>query len=128
MGYMGLGRNANMQERWEDAIKQFNYVTKLASEYSSGYSFRAESYIGLEKWNEATDDIVKALSIDWDRKAHFLALTMKEPAFTILVSKMKVQSAKSPNEATWPYIIATMYEQAKDYKKANEELRTVANS
>lgn len=43
MGYMGLGRNANMQERWEDAIKQFDYVTKLASEYSSGYSFRAES-------------------------------------------------------------------------------------
>ena len=127
MGYMGLGRNANMQERWEDAIKQFDYVTKLASEYSSGYSFRAESYIGLEKWNEATDDIVKALSIDWDRKAHFLALTMKEPAFTILVSKMKVQSAKSPNEATWPYIIATMYEQAKDYKKAIEYY-TIANN
>ena len=127
MGYMGLGRNANMQERWEDAIKQFDYVTKLASEYSSGYSFRAESYIGLEKWNEATDDIVKALSIAWDRKAHFLALTMKEPAFTILVSKMKVQSAKSPNEATWPYIIATMYEQAKDYKKAIEYY-TIANN
>lgn len=127
MGYMGLGRNVNMEERWEDAIKQFDYVTKLASEYSSGYSFRAESYIGLEKWNEATDDIVKALSIDWDRKAHFLALTMKEPAFTILVSKMKVQSAKSPNEATWPYIIATMYEQAKDYKKAIEYY-TIANN
>ena len=99
----------------------------MASEYSSGYSFRAESYIGLEKWNEATDDIVKALSIDWDRKAHFLALTMKEPAFTILVSKMKVQSAKSPNEATWPYIIATMYEQAKDYRKAIEYY-TLANN
>ena len=52
---------------------------------------------------------------------------MKEPAFTILVSKMKVQSAKSPNEATWPYIIATMYEQAKDYKKAIEYY-TIANN
>lgn len=127
MGYMGLGRNANMQKRWEDAIKQFDYVTKLASEYSSGYSFRAESYIGLEKWNEATDDIVKALSIDWDRKAHYLALTLKEPAFTMLVSKMKVQSAKSPNEATWPFYIATLYDQAKDYKKAIEYY-TIANN
>lgn len=127
MGYMGLGRNANAQERWEEAIKQFDYVTKLESEYSSGYSFRAESYIGLEKWNEATDDIIKALSIDWDRKAHFLALTMKEPAFTILVSKMKVQSAKAPNEATWPYIIATMYDQAKNYNKAIEYY-TIANN
>ena len=118
MGYMGLGHNLNEQKKWEEAIKQFDYVTKLASEYSSGYSFRAESYNGLEKWNEATDDIVKALSLDWDRKAHYLAVTAKEPAFAILVAKLKVQSAKAPNEATWPYIIATMYEQAKDYNKA----------
>ena len=127
MGYMGLGRNANAQKRWEEAIKQFDYVTKLASEYSSGYSFRAESYISLEKWNEATDDIVKALSLDWDRKAHYLAVTVKEPAFTMLVAKLKVQSVKAPNEATWPYIIGTMYEQAKDYGKAIEYY-TQANS
>lgn len=127
MGYMGLGRNANAQKCWEEAIKQFDYVTKLASEYSSGYSFRAESYIGMEKWNEATDDIVKALSLDWDRKAHYLAVTVKEPAFTMLVAKLKVQSVKAPNEATWPYIIGTMYEQAKDYGKAIEYY-TQANS
>ena len=78
MGYMGMGRNANAQKRWDDAIKQFDYVTKLASDYSSGYSFRAESYIGKEKWAEATDDIVKALSLDWDRKALYLANTLKE--------------------------------------------------
>lgn len=120
MGYMGLGRNANEQKRWDEAIKQFDYVTKLASDYSSGYSFRAESYIGLGKWGEATDDIVKALSIDGDRKAIYLASTLQEPAFTMLVSKMKVQSVKSPNEALWPYVIALMYEQAKNYVKAIE--------
>ena len=127
MGYMGLGRNANSQKRWDDAIKQFDYVTKLASDYSQGYAFRAESYIGKEKWAEATDDIVKALSLDWDRKAHYLAGTLKEPAFTMLVSKIKVQSAKSPNEATWPYILGTMYEQNKHYTKAIEYYET-ANS
>ena len=120
MGYMGLGRNANAQKRWDDAIKQFDYVTKLASDYSSGYSFRAESYIGKEKWAEATDDIVKALSLDWDIKALYLANTLKEPAFTMLVSKIKVQSAKSPYEASWPYVIGTMYEQSKQYSKAIE--------
>lgn len=72
MGYMGIGRNANAQKRWDDAIMQFDYVTKLASDYSSGYSFRAESYIGKGKWPEATDDIVTALSLDWDRKALLL--------------------------------------------------------
>ncbi len=120
MGYMGIGRNANAQKRWDDAIKQFNYVTKLSNDYSSGYSFRAESYIGKEKWAEATDDIVKALSLEWDRKALYLAGELKEPAFTMLISKLKVQSAKSPNEANWPYIIGTMYEQNKQFEKAIE--------
>lgn len=120
MGYMGLGRNANEQKNWTEAIKQFDYVTKLSSDYSSGYSFRAESYIGLEKWNEATDDIVSALALEWDRKAMYLATTLKDPAFTMLVSKMKIQSLKSPNEARWPYVMATMYQHSKQYKKAVE--------
>lgn len=120
MGYMGLGRNANEQRNWPEAIKQFDYVTKLSSDYSSGYSFRAESYIGLEKWNEATDDIVSALALEWDRKAMYLATTLKEPAFTMLVSKMKIQSVKSPNEARWPYVMGTMYQHEKQYKKAVE--------
>lgn len=120
MGYMGLGRNANEQRNWTETIKQFDYVTKLSSDYSSGYSFRAESYIGLKKWNEATDDIVSALALEWDRKAMYLATTLKEPAFTMLVSKMKIQSVKSPNEARWPYVMGTMYQHEKQYKKAVE--------
>lgn len=118
MGYMGLGRNANAQERWEDAIKQFNYVTKLASDYSSVYAFRAEAYVGLEKWNEATDDLISALSLDWDRKALYLMSELKEPALTMVIAKMKVQAAKSPNETKWPYIIGSLYEQNREYEKA----------
>lgn len=118
MGYMGLGRNANAQKHWNDAIKQFDYVTKLATDYSSGYAFRAESYIGLEKWNEATNDIISALTNDWDRKAMHLATIIIEPAFSMLISKMKIQSVKSPNEPRWPYIMANMYEENHLYSKA----------
>ena len=125
IGYMGLGRIANKQKRWEDAIRQFDIVTKLASEYSQGYSFRAEAYNGLEKWDEATDDIVKALDLSWsnnmnDMKAWELLLSATEPAFSMLVTKIKVQSAKAPNEFKWPYDIACMYDAKKDYAKALE--------
>ena len=120
MGYMGLGRNANEQKRWDDAIKQFDYVTKLASNYSSGYSFRAESYLGKEMWNEATDDIIAALNLEWDRKAIYLAGTLKEPALTMLISKLKVQAAKDANQPRWPYITGSVYEQNKQYQKAIE--------
>lgn len=120
VGYMGLGRNANAQERWDDAIKQFDYVTKLSSDYSSAYSFRAESYIGLKKWDEATDDIISALKSDFDQKAVFLAISLEEPAFTTMISKLKVQAAKNPNDSSWPMLIGLMYETKNQYLKAIE--------
>ncbi len=120
MGYMGVGRNANAQKRWDEAISQFDYVIRLDGEYSSGYAFRAEAYLGQEKWNEATDDIISSLSKEWDRKAIYLAINLKEPALSMLLSKMRVQAAKSPNENNWSYIMGNMYEQNHMYEKAIE--------
>ena len=118
LGYMGFGRNANIQKQWEEAIKQFDYVTKLDSNYSSGFAFRAESYLGLEKWDEATNDIISAISLAWDQKALSLATSVKEPALSILLSKIKVQAAKSPGEPMWPYLSGIIYERNKQYRKA----------
>ena len=47
MGYMGIGRNANAQKRYEDAIKQFDYVNKLAPSYSSAYAVITSSIASL---------------------------------------------------------------------------------
>lgn len=118
MGYMGIGRNRNAQKRWDEAIEQFNYVANLYNDYASVYSFRAESYIGKEKWAEATDDIVKALSISGDNKAFALMQDLKEPAFSMLKAKMKIQSTKNPNNAYWPYCIGVMHENNDEFEKA----------
>lgn len=120
MGYMGLGRNAKDQKKWEEAIRYFDYVTKLASDYSSGYAFRAESYIALGKWNEATDDLISAMRCEWDKKALYHMLELKEPALTMILSKLKIQAAKSPNVNVWPYLAGVMYEQNQNYRKAIE--------
>ena len=118
MGYMGIGRNANAEKRYDDAIKQFDYVTRLAKDYSSGYSFRAESYIGLRQYNKAIDDIIHALSIDGDNKAFFLMQEVADSAYTILVSKLKVEKLKEPNNNAWPYNLGVVNEYTKKYKKA----------
>lgn len=68
MGYMGLGRNAKERKDYANAIERFNYVAQLAPDYSSSYSFRAEVYIAQKKYNEAASDVVKALSINKDKK------------------------------------------------------------
>ena len=54
MGYMGIGRNRISQKHWDEAIEQFNHVANMYTDYSSAYAFRAEAYIGKEKWAEAT--------------------------------------------------------------------------
>lgn len=118
MGYMGLGRNANAQKRYEDAIKQFDYVNKLEPSYSSAYSFRAESYIGLKKYNEAIDDVITALGIDQDDKAFYELQTLADSAFAQTVAKLKVQKLKEPKESSWPYDLGVVYERTDRYAKA----------
>lgn len=118
MGYMGIGRNRNAQKRWDEAIEQFNYVANLYSDYSSVYAFRAEAFIGKEKWAEATDDIIKALSLDGDNKAFTMMQDLKEPALGMLKAKMKIQGIKNPNNAYWPYCIGVIHEHNGEYEKA----------
>ena len=118
MGYMGIGRNANAQKRYEDAIKQFDFVVKLEPNYSSAYSFRAESYIGLKKYNEAIDDVISALGIDRDRKAFYELQELADSAFEQTVAKLKVQKIKEPNEQSWDYDLGIVYERAAKYNKA----------
>lgn len=123
-GYMGLGRNAKAQERWDDAIKQYNYALKLESDYSSGYAFRAEAYVGKAQWIEAIDDIIAALRIDRDDKAFYLALSLKEPALSQFVSKVKIQSTKEPNSSYWPYMIGLTYYNNNEYEQALDYFNT----
>lgn len=118
MGYMGLGRNYLRQEKVDDAIVQFDQAVKLDKEYSSGYSFRAEAEMKKRMWNEATNDLLTAMQCDWDKKAVYHMYELKEPAFTMMVSKIKIQAAKTPNDYIWPYLLGLMYENNKEYNKA----------
>lgn len=121
MGYMGLGRNAKEQEQYDNALSQFNLVVKLAPDYSSGYSFRAEVYILQDEWVLAADDVIKALSIDVDRKAFYiLQYDVPKEKVEIFKSKFKIQMTKEPNNYLWPYCIAVLCENYKDYNGAIE--------
>lgn len=120
MGYMGIGRNANAEKRYADAIEQFDYVTRLASDYSSGYSFRAESHVELKQYDKAIDDIIKALDIDGDDKAFRIMQQVADSAKVPLVARLKVQSAKNPNNDYWLYCLGVVHEHTKVYKKAIE--------
>lgn len=120
IGYMGIGRNANGQKRYAEAIKQFDYVIKLAPTYSFGYSFRADSYIGLKKYKEALDDVIIALSIDNNVMAFSKLQQLADSVPERTIALLKAQKIKEPNENLWSYNLGTVYERTGKTKNALE--------
>lgn len=120
VGYMGLGRNANERKQWDKAIEQFNHVEKLTSEYSSVYSFRAESYLGLKKYREAIDDLIKAIDIDYDTKALLAVAALDKEAYPEARTKFKLKALQNPNDAKWPFCQAMLESKQNNYKNALE--------
>lgn len=120
VGYLGIGRNANAQKRWDDAISQFDYVIRLDPENSQAYSYRAISYAGKENWNSATDDIIKALDIDGEDWAYYQLRTLPQEAQELIIPKLKIQAAKQPTNNYWPYCLGEVYYRMEDYNNAAE--------
>ena len=123
IGYMGLGRNAKDQENYDEAIRQFDQAIRLAPEMSRCYAFRAECYLIKKDWAKATDDIVKALDVDGDDKAFYLMKNIpdvSDEGADLLGTKLKIQMAAQPSNAYWPYCLAVLAQNRKDYNKAIE--------
>ena len=118
VAYMGLGRNLQIQELYKESLESFSYVVKLAPEYSSGYSFRADSYFGLKMYREASDDVLKALSIDGDNRAFYCMQSIADSAFNIIKKKLEIQEIKDPNNDYWKYSLGVIHERKQKYRKA----------
>ena len=92
----------------------------MYDDYSSGYAFRAESYLKLGKYLEAINDITKSLSIDNDAKAHHYLFEFPDNQITLVVTKLKGMAVKNPHDAEWWYYIGQLYNSEKMYREAIE--------
>lgn len=115
---MGLGRNNAARKNWDAAIEQYSRVIKMYPDYSSGYSFRAEAYIAKEMWNEATEDILKALDIDGDNKAFSLMRDLKDEARDAMKVRLKIKSNKDKKNGVWQYYLGIMAYDEDEYIEA----------
>lgn len=120
MGYMGIGRNYNAQKMYDKAVETFSYVISLESEYSSGYSFRAEAYWERGERLKAIKDVVRALEIDDDVKASITMHAIADSALVEMKTHLDVMQKKYPNERRWSLYIANIYQVQKEYAKAIE--------
>lgn len=124
MGYMGLGRNAQAQENSVDAITQFDKVIQMYPDYSSGYAFRAESYLFQKDYLKAIDDICKALEIDSDRMAYQLLFKFPKDQIELVAVKLKGLSAREPHSGEYLYYTGLLYAHHKIYDKSDEALKS----
>lgn len=116
--YMGLGRNEVARKNYQSAVDLYDNVVALYSEYASGYSFRAEAYMGLSKYMEAASDIVKALELDYDNKAFRLMVDVADSAFVQINTKLKAMAVTDSNNSYWPYCLGVINEHTKRYPDA----------
>ena len=108
-GYMGIGYIANEQKKWNESVRIFSDIIKIADDFSYAYSFRAEAFLGLKRWDEATDDLIKAISLSWDQKALYLIEKLQEPALTILILKVYMKQTLYPNEEKWERLLSFIH-------------------
>ena len=118
LGYMGKGRNAWENDKYQEAADLFSYCIRLDPSFSQPYAFRAECNFYLKKINEGLDDIISALSIDGNERAFNLMLIVGDPDVNTLIAKLKVQGLKEPNNGKWPYYLGNVYEGIENYTKA----------
>lgn len=123
MGYMGLGRDAQAQNKHDEAITIFDKVVSMYPEYSSAYSFRGESFLKKGEYLKAIDDVCHALEIDSDSKAFGLLFQFPKEQVELVATKLKGLSAKNPHTGEYYYYTGLMYEHHKMYDKSNEALK-----
>lgn len=122
LGHIGLGRNNFKRGNYDEAVKLYDKVVTMYPDYSSGYSYRAELKLQQEKYVETIDDIMKALEIDGNGKAHYLLSQFPDDKLPLVFTKLKGMQVKNPYEAIWPYYAAQLYMFKKNYPSAIEEL------
>ena len=120
IGYLGMARNAIIQKDFDKAVASLTYASRLDRENAKVYAFRAEAYLGQRKWNEAVDDIIKALSINGDAKAHFLMMSIPQQALPTMKARLQIQANKNPNEAEWYFYLGQLSEKYNRYRDATK--------
>ena len=118
-GYLYLGRNLFLQEKYPEALEQYQYAHKLA-EFSYTYSAMAEVEVKLGKYEEAADHIVEALKLEaYESNAlELLGECKEEELIELLTNKFKVQTLANPNVVDWYLYMLYLQKAQKEYEKA----------
>lgn len=103
----------------QKALMAYSRSIILSSgEYSTPYSFRAQTLMDMEEWGEAAEDIVRAIAIDRDSKAVYEMGQMAEKAYTEMLDALQRKAESDAENPYWLYLMADASREAKRYDEA----------
>ena len=127
-GYMWKGKTYYELKQYDQAIEQYLYAGKLATR-SFIYSNIAESQIALHRYEEAADNIIKALKEEhFEDLATQLIVDANEELTVELMPRLNVQINANPNSLEWYMYQLYLYRTNKNYEqsiKTAEKIKTL---
>ncbi len=118
-GYFFLGRNLFLQEKYDEALEQYQYAHKLA-ERSFTYSAMAEVEVKIGRFEDAANHIFESLKIEQGERTctDIIAECKNEEFQEMLLSKFHAQSLANPNVIDWYLYTMAIQKVQKKYEDA----------
>ena len=125
-GYFNLGRNLYLQEKYDEALKQYQYAHKLA-ERSFTYSAMAEVEVKLERYEDAVNHVLESLKLESGEETclDLIQNCQNEEFQEMLLSKFHAQSLANPNVIDWYLYTMAIQRVQKNYEDAIRTCRKV---
>lgn len=118
-GYFYLGRNLFLQEKYEEALEQYQYAHKIA-ERAFTYSAMAEVEVKLGRYEDAANHIIESLKMESSEDMSIAIIQKNKNAefIELLMQKFHAQALANPNVIDWYVYIMYVQRVQKDYEGA----------
>ena len=118
-GYFYLGRNLFLQEKYAEALEQYQYAHKLA-ERAFTYSAMAEVEVKLGKYEDAANHIVESLKMEQGEGTclDIISSCKNQELLELLKEKFHAQALANPNVMDWYLYTMSIQKEQKLYEDA----------
>lgn len=115
---LSLGFNAYEQKKYLEALKYFNYVLKLDSNFNDAYINRSYCYLALGEYQKAMEDVIKSLSIEYKEASLLNLYKLSNHVYNSVVANLKSMAVNEPSNYLWQQYLGNFYEYNGKYVEA----------
>ena len=113
---IGLARNMNAREKYDDALAILEECLKYDKDYAEIYRFQMQSYEGKKEYKKMIDAMLTLYDKKGDSDYISMKRLKKDRRYAVAVLKERIASEK--DNALWRLVLASLYEKCYMYSDA----------